>query len=78
MIKIGIIGAGSLTAEELLKILLGHKNAEIIILHSETYQGKKVDSVWPAFKNLTDLSFSAPSIQKIKEECDCVFITRPH
>ena len=57
MIKIGIIGAGSLTAEELLKILLGHKNAEIIILHSETYQGKKVDSVWPAFKNLTDLSF---------------------
>ncbi len=78
MIKVGIIGAGSLTAEELLKILLNHKNVEVNILHSETYQGKKVASVWPAFKNLTGLFFSEPSLQKIKEVCDCIFITRPH
>ncbi|MFH1288947.1 MAG: N-acetyl-gamma-glutamyl-phosphate reductase [bacterium] len=78
MMKIGIIGAGSLTAEELLKILLRHKDVEIKVLHSETYQGKTVVSVWPAFKNLTNLSFGVPSLQEIKEGCDCVFITRPH
>ncbi|MEW6087611.1 MAG: N-acetyl-gamma-glutamyl-phosphate reductase [bacterium] len=78
MIKVGIIGAGSLTAEELLKILLKHKKIKVNILHSETYQGKTVSSVWPSFKNLTALLFSAPSMQKIKEECDCIFITRPH
>lgn len=78
MVKVGIIGAGSLTAEELLKILLGHKNVEVSVLHSETYQGKTVASVWPAFKNVTNLSFDAPLFQKIKEKCDCVFITRPH
>lgn len=78
MVKVGIIGAGSLTAEELLRILLGHKNVEVSVLHSETYQGKTVASVWPAFKNLTNLSFDAPLFQKIKEKCDCVFMTRPH
>ena len=46
MIKAGIIGATGYAGGELVRILLGHKNAEIKWFGSKSYTGKGYSSIY--------------------------------
>ena len=44
-IRVGIVGAASLTASVLLRLLAVHRKADIALLASETAPGKRVEDV---------------------------------
>lgn len=75
-IKAGIIGAASLTAEVLIKHLVKHKFVEISILVSENFAGKKIQNIFPQFKNIVDITFSEYLPEKIIKECDVIFLCK--
>jgi N-acetyl-gamma-glutamyl-phosphate reductase, common form len=78
MIKVGIVGATGYTGEELLRLLVGHSSAEVVIATARSAAGKKVSSVHENLKGLYDLEFEEPDYEKIKKECDVVFMAVPH
>jgi len=76
MIKVGIAGASSLTAEVLIKIILKHPMAELVYAESEHYNGKKLDEIHSSVMGETDLIFSKFNINEICKNCDVLFLTK--
>jgi len=77
MIKVGILGAGSHVAGELIKLLLSHKEVEIGCLVSQTFGGQKLEAAHPALKGLTNISFQSYKDAHL-EESGIVFVAKPH
>jgi N-acetyl-gamma-glutamyl-phosphate reductase len=76
-IKVGIIGATGYTGYELVKILVNHKEADLVAVNSESAPGKKVKEIYPDFdKELVYTGYSIDEINKIKP--DVVFLALPH
>ena len=47
--KIGVLGASGYTGSELVRMLLRHPRAEIVLLTAERSAGKKMREVFPQF-----------------------------
>ncbi len=59
MVKVGILGAAGYTGGELIRILLGHPEAEIVFAASESNAGSKVYDVHEGLIGDTELCFSS-------------------
>ncbi len=77
MIKIGIIGATGYTGSELLRLLVGHPQAQIHVVTSRTEQGNPVTTLFPNLRGYIDHAFSAPDTALL-DECDVVFFATPN
>lgn len=78
-IRIGIFGGSGYGGSELLRILLFHPNAEIVLVTANEQAGKSVSEVHRNLYGLTDLSFiSAPEDLGALPDLDCVFLALPH
>ena len=77
MVKVGILGAASHVAGELIKLLLSHKEVEISYLVSQTFGGQKLEAAHPALKGLAEISFQSYEDSHLKE-CGIVFVAKPH
>lgn len=82
-IKIAIFGGSGYGGSELLRILLFHPNAEIVLVTANEHAGKAVGEVHKNLFGLTDLSFESVATDKSSlheklEEFDCVFLALPH
>lgn len=58
MIKVGIIGGAGYTAGELIRLLLGHPEAEIKFVNSQSNAGRKITDVHAGLLGETDLEFT--------------------
>ena len=58
MIKVGIIGGAGYTAGELIRILLGHPDAEIVFVNSTSNAGNKLSAVHEGLMGETDMVFT--------------------
>jgi N-acetyl-gamma-glutamyl-phosphate reductase len=76
-IKVGILGAASLTSETLIRLLIEHPSVEITSLISDTFPGEKVEKVHPVFKDFNLVNFSSFDPDKMREICDIVFSAKP-
>ncbi|MDD1658959.1 MAG: N-acetyl-gamma-glutamyl-phosphate reductase, partial [Methanomicrobiales archaeon] len=74
--KIAIIGASGYTGGDLIRLLLSHPSAEVVIATSRKLAGKRVDSVHPHLKGLTDLLFQNPSVDRM--DADVALLAVPH
>jgi N-acetyl-gamma-glutamyl-phosphate reductase len=74
--KIAIIGASGYTGGDLIRLLLSHSSAEVVIATSRRLEGKRVDSVHPHLKGLTDLLFQNPSVDRM--DADIALLAVPH
>jgi len=74
--KIAIIGASGYTGGDLIRLLLPHSSAEVVIATSRNLAGKRVDSVHPHLKGLTDLLFQNPSVDRM--DADVALLAVPH
>jgi N-acetyl-gamma-glutamyl-phosphate reductase len=74
--KIAIIGASGYTGGDLIRLLLSHSSAEVVIATSRKLEGKRVDSVHPHLKGLTDLLFQNPSVDRM--DADVALLAVPH
>jgi N-acetyl-gamma-glutamyl-phosphate reductase len=78
-IRIGIYGGSGYGGSELLRILLFHPNAEIILVTANEHAGKSVSDVHKNLLGLTDIVFrSATEGESGLDDLDCVFLALPH
>ena len=78
MVKIGIIGSTGYAGSELVRILKQHPKAEIKVLTSRSYIGKKFDEIYENFRDSCEIVCQEGDINKIAEEVDIIFIALPH
>jgi N-acetyl-gamma-glutamyl-phosphate reductase len=77
VIKVGIVGGTGYTGVELLRLLAGHPNAELVAITSRSEKGKPVSALFPNLRGIVDLAFSEPTVANLKQ-CDVVFFATPH
>ncbi len=78
-LKIGIFGGSGYGGSELLRILLQHPNAEIVLVTANEQAGKPVGEVHRNLYGLTALKFTtAPEDLSALENLDCIFLGLPH
>lgn len=75
-IKAGIVGATGYAGAELVRILLGHPEAEIAAISSVSFEGKKLSDVYPAYYHLCDLVCGTQ--EEVVAASDVVFAALPH
>lgn len=75
--QIAIVGASGYSGEELIRLLLSHKNCEIRIITSRQHAGLSVGEIFPRFSE-SGLVFSPPDIKQIVKEVDAAFLALPH
>src|SRR5215207_8616037 len=78
-IKIAIFGGSGYGGSELLRILLFHPNAEIVLVTANEHAGKAVGEGHKNLFGLTDLRFEkSPDDFSSLENIDVVFFALPH
>jgi N-acetyl-gamma-glutamyl-phosphate reductase len=78
-IRIGIFGGSGYGGSELLRILLLHPQAEIVLVTANEQAGKAISEVHRNLLGLTDLAFTtAPEDLSTLKDLDCVFLGLPH
>lgn len=76
MVKAGIIGATGYAGVELLRLLINHPGAEIGGISSISFEGKNMDDVYPAFKDICGTQLLAED--EVIAASDVVFAAVPH
>lgn len=77
MIKVGIIGATGYAGSELVRILLAHKEAEIVWYGSRSYIDKKYASIYQNFFQLVDAKCMDDNMESLAEQVDVIFTATP-
>ncbi len=77
MIKVGIIGATGYAGSELVRILLGHKEAEIQWYGSRSYIDQKYASIYQNFFELVDASCMEDQMEAMADQVDVFFTATP-
>jgi len=75
LVKAGIVGASGYTGGELLRLLLGHPNIEVIQATSERHVGEYVYSLHPHLRKRTTMQFVS---RQVLQSCDVLFLALPH
>ena len=78
MLKVGIYGASGYTGQELLRLLIGHKEIEVVALTSRKFKDMPVSDVFPAFEGLVSERFMDASPDDVADISDVVFLALPH
>lgn len=77
MIKVGIIGATGYAGNELVRLLLGHREVEIKWLGSRSYVDKPYSSVYQNMFQLVDDVCKDDNLPKLADEVDVIFTATP-
>ncbi|MBN1913478.1 MAG: N-acetyl-gamma-glutamyl-phosphate reductase [Candidatus Omnitrophica bacterium] len=77
-IRVGVVGASSLSAGVLLKILSRHKYVSLALLTSQTKTGQEAGEIHRALGNILRLKTTKYEPDKIIRDCDVVFLAKPH
>ncbi len=77
MIKVGIIGATGYAGGELVRILMGHKDAEIVWYGSRSYIDKKYADVYQNFFQIVDASCLDDNMEALADQADVIFTATP-
>ena len=77
MIKAGIIGSTGYAGQELVRILLGHPNAEIVWYGSRSYIDKDYSEVYGNMFELVDAKCMDDNMEELAEKADVIFTATP-
>src|SRR5699024_4667549 len=77
MIKAGIIGSTGYAGQELVRLLLGHKDAEIVWYGSRSYIDKKYSEVYQNMFELVDAKCLDDNMQELADKADVIFTATP-
>lgn len=77
MIRAGIIGGTGYTGVELLRLLVGHPEVELVAISSRSEKGKAVSDIFPSLRGRLDLLFCDPD-EAALDHCDVVFAATPN
>lgn len=77
MIKVGIIGSTGYAGGELVRLLMGHKEAEIVWYGSRSYIDKKYASVYQNMFQIVDAACMDDNMDELAEKADVIFTATP-
>ena len=77
MVKVGIIGATGYAGNELVRILLGHKDVEIVWLGSRSYIDQNYSNVYRNMFKLVDAKCMDDNMDQLANEVDVIFTATP-
>ncbi|WP_227764222.1 N-acetyl-gamma-glutamyl-phosphate reductase [Zhaonella formicivorans] len=78
MIKASIIGATGYTGVELVRLLAGHREVELVALTSQSYEAEDYTAVYPNMTGYINKKCTAQDVPEIIGASDVVFIALPH
>jgi N-acetyl-gamma-glutamyl-phosphate reductase len=79
--KVAVVGASGYTGEEIVRLLLGHPNVDLVAATSRQLAGKSLAEVFPRFaqhKTAASLNFSNPDPKQTARDASIVFLALPH
>ena len=77
MIKAGIIGATGYAGAELVRILTGHKDVQIVWYGSRSYIDQKFADIYRNFFRIVDARCLDDHMEELAEEADVIFTATP-
>lgn len=77
MIKVGIIGATGYAGGELVRILMGHKDAEIKWYGSRSYVDQKYTDVYRNMFQIVDAKCMDDNMEELADQVDVIFTATP-
>ena len=77
MIKAGIIGATGYAGNEIVRLLLGHKDVEVAWYGSRSYIDQKYADVYQNFFKLVDAKCMDDNMEALAEQADVIFTATP-
>lgn len=77
MIRVGIFGATGYAGSELVRILLAHRDAEIVWYGSRSYIDQKYASIYQNFFQLVDAKCMDDNMAALAEQVDVIFTATP-
>lgn len=77
MIKVGIIGSTGYAGQELVRLLLAHKEAEIVWYGSHSYVDQCYSSIFGNMTKLADVNCLDDNIEELAEQADVIFTATP-
>ena len=77
MIKVTVVGATGYAGIELMRILSGHKDVNIVHAISKSFAGQNLSNIYPSFKS-RDFVLEDMDIESICTDSDLVFTCLPH
>jgi len=73
--KVGIYGASGYGGIELIRLLLGHPEVEIVYLGGHKTAGERISDVHPQLRGLLDLEIEPSELPDAIERCDFLFFS---
>ena len=77
MIKVGIIGATGYAGAEIVRLLMGHPDAEVVWYGSRSYIDEKYSSIYGNFFKLVDAKCLDDNMEELAKEVDVIFTATP-
>lgn len=77
MIKAGIIGATGYAGAELVRLLAGHKQVEVIWLGSKSYTGQTYTDIYQNMNEIVEGECQDDNIEKLAKQADVIFTATP-
>ena len=77
MIKVGIIGSTGYAGNELVRLLLGHSQAQIVWYGSRSYVGQSYADVYRNYFKLVDAACLDDNMAELAREADVIFTATP-
>ena len=78
MMRVAVYGGSGYTGQELLRLLLGHREVKVVAATSRRFAGVPVAEVYPVFSGLTDLVYTDASPEEVAGKADFIFLALPH
>lgn len=77
MIKAGIIGSTGYAGNEIVRLLLGHKDVEIVWYGSRSYIDQKYAAVYQNYFQIVDSTCLDDNMEELCEKADVIFTATP-
>ncbi len=78
MVPVCICGGSGYTGVELIRLLKGHPDVEIVAITSERQKGQAVTSVYPHLKGVFEKEFRSIQDPDLLKEAEVFFLALPH
>lgn len=77
MIKVGIIGSTGYAGQELVRLLLQHKETEIVWYGSHSYSNQDYSSIFGNMTKLVNVTCLEDNIEELSKQADVIFTATP-
>lgn len=77
-VRVSVIGASGYGGGELVRLLLGHPDVELLHLTAESRAGEAMADLYPNLRGFTSAITEEADVQQIAEDSDVVFLALPN